>query len=86
MLQSDIGIRGQVPGAPTARFLDRQQALMRGLGATALAAMTLLTHALDQLCDMHLGAPLGCTSLLLIASFLASVQRQVRCCHCNCAT
>ncbi|KAK9798228.1 hypothetical protein WJX73_009904 [Symbiochloris irregularis] len=77
LLMSDLGLKGVVPGAATAKFLDRQQALMRAIGSVALAGMTLAAHALDNMSASILGMPLGCMSLLLMASFMSSAQRQV---------
>lgn len=55
-LQSDLGLKGVVPGAATARFLDRQQALMRFIGAVALAGASILS------CLVNGSAYKGCVS------------------------
>ena len=76
--QIDAGIRGLSPGAATEAFLLQQQRLVRFWGCLALAGLALASHLLDNVCTALLGAPLGCLSLLLLAGFLLSTERQVR--------
>ncbi|KAK9833436.1 hypothetical protein WJX81_005377 [Elliptochloris bilobata] len=77
MTAVEAGIKGLSPGAETEAFLLQQQRLTRFWGCLAIAALAAASHLLDSACQSLLGAPLGCQSILLLAGFLLSVERQV---------
>ena len=75
--QAELNIWNVPPGAATEAFLNAQQAQLRFLASACLAAAAAAAQLLDAFCTAFLGAPLGCTDLLLIVSFIAAVQDQV---------
>lgn len=66
------------PGVPTEAHLSRQQTQLRFLGSACLAAAAAAAQLLDSFCASFLGAPIGCTDILLVVSFIAAVRDQVR--------
>ena len=77
-LQSDAGIPNLSPGEPTQRYFARCRQQLKLLNAALLAALSLLARAVDAASVALIGVPVGCLSLLLLASTAALATRQVR--------
>ena len=82
-MQADVGVKHDpalVPGAPTARYLIRQQALAHFWGGLGVAALACAGHALDAACRHFAGMPFGAVNMLLLTGFITTAYRQV-CSH-----
>ena len=75
--QSDVGIPGLSPGDETMRFLATQRQQLKLLNAALLALLSLAARIVDVCSAALIGVPMGCLSLLLLASTVASGARQV---------
>ncbi|KAL4419121.1 hypothetical protein ABPG77_004513 [Micractinium sp. CCAP 211/92] len=74
---SDAGIQGLSPGDATIAFLAAKRQQLKLLNAALLAVLSLAARAVDAASASLIGVPVGCLSLLLLASTVASGVRQV---------
>ena len=85
-VQVDVGVKHNpalVPGAPTSRYLMRQQALAHFWGGLGVAALACAGHALDAACRHFAGMPFGAVNMLLLTGFITTAYRQVCSPHAN---
>lgn len=79
--QSDAGIQGLSPGDATIAFLAAKRQQLKLLNAALLAVLSLASRAVDAASAALIGVPVGCLSLLLLSSTVASGVRQASSCR-----
>lgn len=77
-LQNNAGLHGLSPGDETNSFIAVRRQQLKLLNAALLASLSLAARGVDAASQALIGVPVGCLSLLLLASTVTSAARQVR--------
>lgn len=74
---NNAGLHGLSPGDETNSFIAVRRQQLKLLNAALLASLSLAARGVDAASQALIGVPVGCLSLLLLASTVTSAARQV---------